>query len=67
MGLNVQELTKPSSLTSRAGVRPAAIETTRRPQDAAEGTQAHAVEARKAENGAQKNQDRPTTKLDETA
>lgn len=61
MGLNVTELIKPSILTYRGGVRPAALETTPRPTDAAAGTQTYEAKQRvEASDGQGAGQQRTT-------
>lgn len=68
MGLDVREITKPSSLTGRGGVRPVAVDTSRRPQDAAEGTQAHEVKSRATQSAdQQRTRASEAARLNETA
>ena len=67
MGLDVKEITKPSILAHRAGVRPVAVETKRRPSDAAEGTQAHAVARRVIEPSREEESQTPSLKVDRLA
>jgi hypothetical protein len=67
MGLEVRELTKSSSLTGRGGVRQVAVDTRRRPQDAAEGTLAHEVRSRDAQSTQQNSRDNTAPTLNKTA
>jgi hypothetical protein len=67
MGLEVRELTKPSSLTGRGGVRPVAVDTRRRSQDAAEGTLAHEVRSRDAQSTQRNSRENTSATLNKTA